>query len=587
MLDEQPRVVDRDIFIVHAGDDTPFIKGELLPTLGLPDDRVILSSELPFPAFIEQAIERSVRRSRLTLAVLSPAYLRDRWASFAELLSRNVNDDGRDGGSLVPLLIADCEVPQVLAQHATLDGRTPRGWEASAARLRTRLGRPEPVASPIACPYPGMRPFSIETASQFRGRTREVEELLGRLRAGEQEIYVIGPSGSGKSSLVSAGVLSCLRAAGGKLDGRSFAVRVIRPGEDPTRRLAEALACDVNHREGAASRLLERVRRDRLLVIIDQFEELFALSDARERDRFACALRMLRADRRCQLIVALRADFYGALMSSELWPDIDGRFSRLEVAPLRGDALREAIEAPAREAGVYFERVLVERLMSDAATEPGALPLLQEALVLLWERRIQRLLRVASYEELGSDGRSGLAVALAKRADATFHSSRGHRGGRAPAATRAGRASTTASATGAVRRPRAHRVLGRGLGARAGRMARANGDPAPARAQRAGAGAGADRRAPRSDQCDSASGRGGEPRRRQCRATFPPRRGETRCMEDRSSSWSGSANRGVQPGRDALGDSERRWDCTRVERGHRDTRGRSPQARVTGRQGNV
>jgi WD40 repeat protein len=379
---------------------------------------VILSSELPFPAFIEQAIERSVWRSRLTLAVLSPAYLRDRWASFAELLSRQGNTRGCDGGSLVPLLIADCEVPPVLAQHAMLDGRTPRQWQASAARLRARLGRPEPRVEPIACPYPGMRPFSAETASQFHGRAREIDELLGRLRAGEQEIYVIGPSGSGKSSLVAAGVLPHLRGAGG--DGGSFAVRTLRPGEHPARRLAEALAGDASL-EGAVDRLLGAARCDRLLIFLDQLEELFALAGAHERGQFVRALRVLRADRRCHLIVALRADFYGALMSSELWPDIEGRFTRLEVAPLRGDALRQAIEAPAREVDVYLERVLVERLASDAAAEPGALPLLQEALVLLWQRRSHRLLRLASYEELGSDGRSGLAVALAKRADATLH----------------------------------------------------------------------------------------------------------------------------------------------------------------------
>jgi energy-coupling factor transporter ATP-binding protein EcfA2 len=418
---ERPRVLDHDVFVVHADDDAPFVKGELLPMLGLPKDRVILSSELPFPAFIELAIESSVRRSRLTIAVLSPAYLRDRWTSFAELLSRHVNDDGRDGGSLVPLLIADCEIPPVLAQHTTLDGRTPRRWEASAARLRARLDRPEPQVEPIACPYPGMRPFSAETASQFYGREREIDELLGRLRAGEREIYVIGPSGSGKSSLVAAGVIPCLSGGDRSLDGLRFAMRMLRPGEHPAQRLAEALACDQDSFAGAAGRLLDRVACDRLLIFFDQLEELFALAHRQDRDQFVCALRVLRADHRCHLIMALRADFYGALMSSELWPDIDGRFSRIEVAPLRGAALREAIEAPSREIGVYLERALVERLMSDAAAEPGVLPLLQEAMVLLWERRTQRLLRVVSYEELGSEDRSGLAVALAKRADAIFH----------------------------------------------------------------------------------------------------------------------------------------------------------------------
>jgi hypothetical protein len=133
--------IDHDLFIVHADDDTPFVKSTLLPMLGLPDDRIILSSALPFPAFVEHAIESSVRRSRITLAVLSPAYLRDRWASFAALLSRNVRADGLDGGSLVPLLIADCEVPPTLSQHTTLDFRDSRQWDACIAQLRRRLDR--------------------------------------------------------------------------------------------------------------------------------------------------------------------------------------------------------------------------------------------------------------------------------------------------------------------------------------------------------------------------------------------------------------------------------------------------------------
>ena len=98
MLNEQAAVVDRDVFVVHAEEDIPFVKGELLPMLGVPDDH-----ELPFPAFTEQAIARSVERSRLTLAVLSPGYLRDRWSGFAELLSR----------MRVHLVLADRRVPLV------------------------------------------------------------------------------------------------------------------------------------------------------------------------------------------------------------------------------------------------------------------------------------------------------------------------------------------------------------------------------------------------------------------------------------------------------------------------------------------
>ena len=82
-------------------------------------------------------------------------------------------------------------------------------------------------------------------------------------------------------------------------------------------------------------------------------------------------------------------------MESPLWADLDGQLSRLEVSPLRGDKLRLAIEAPARTLGVYFEPVLVERLMHDVADEPGALPLLQDTLLVLWHQRTRGLLRLA------------------------------------------------------------------------------------------------------------------------------------------------------------------------------------------------
>ena len=122
-----------------------------------------------------------------------------------------------------------------------------------------------------------------------------------------------------------------------------------------------------------------------------------------------------------------RADFYPQLMASPLWPLIQAH--RMEVLPLDGDALRQAIMRPAENLHVFVETALVERLVADAAGEPGVLPLVQETLVLLWERLERRLLPLSAYESLvtmprgaygGSPGRSGLQVALARRADATM-----------------------------------------------------------------------------------------------------------------------------------------------------------------------
>jgi tetratricopeptide (TPR) repeat protein len=286
-----------------------------------------------------------------------------------------------------------------------------------------------PAASPptafvcVPCPYPGMRAYSADDIG-FYGRAPEINELLGRLRAGERELYVIGPSGSGKSSLVAAGVLP--RLARGVPGLGPFVVRTLRPGEHPVARLSEALELSSGQPFVAAdliaALLAHRGRDSSVLLVIDQLEELFTLPSTEEREAFLRALCDLRGERRCAVIATLRADFFGALMESPLWPERRGRdqLSRIEVGPLRGQALRDAIAAPASDAGVVVEPELIERLLADAAAEPGILPLLQETLIQLWDARTDQVLMLADYQSLGDGERSGLAVALARRADATL-----------------------------------------------------------------------------------------------------------------------------------------------------------------------
>jgi len=274
----------------------------------------------------------------------------------------------------------------------------------------------------LPCPYPGMRSYAADDAKSFHGRDAEIQDLLGRLRVGEREIYVIGPSGSGKSSLVAAGVLPRLARGVAGLD--PFVVRNLRPGEQPATRLGQALEAPPGQPFVAAERiaavLAHRGPGASVLIVVDQLEELFTMASTIERDQFLAALRALRAERRCVVIFALRADFYGALMESRLWAEHRGQLSRIDVSPLHGEALSEAIVAPAQKIGVAVEPQLIERLLADAASEPGILPLLQETMVQLWDQRADQTLTLANYHALGDDDRSGLAVALSRRADATL-----------------------------------------------------------------------------------------------------------------------------------------------------------------------
>ncbi len=343
---------------------------------------------------------------------------------------------------------------------ARLEGLAEPGGVCASESVRTALGRKLPlefeflgerevknIAEPVRayrvvpsdgeadvampsrppCPYPGMVPFGAEDAGHFYGRDAEIARMVGLLRR-QRFMMVIGPSGSGKSSLVQAGLLPALERSRYFKEGY-WLIRTMRPGARPTEALADVIGARSetgDFEPGTVAALLEaHPPAERLLLLVDQFEEVFTQADREEQTRFIAELQALRAPDNCALILTLRADFYPDLMTSYLWP-VDAS-QRVEVAPLRGEALRAAIERPAADVGVRIEENLVNQLLTDAADEPGVLPLLQETMGLLWEEMEQRTLSYIAYQQLsdraglGEDGAlSGLAVAIAMKADATL-----------------------------------------------------------------------------------------------------------------------------------------------------------------------
>src|SRR5207248_2806936 len=141
--------------------------------------------------------------------------------------------------------------------------------------------------------------------------------------------------------------------------------------------LAAAFAGEVSNLDQMiAACLVTPPRAQRLLLIVDQFEQIFALgkTDPTSQRRFIATLKALRELDSCVVITALRADFFGDLMNSELWGNV-ALAERLEVTTLQGDALRAAIREPAAQEGVEIESGLIERLLADAGNQPGSLPL--------------------------------------------------------------------------------------------------------------------------------------------------------------------------------------------------------------------
>jgi WD40 repeat protein/class 3 adenylate cyclase len=240
----------------------------------------------------------------------------------------------------------------------------------------------------VPCPYKGLVPFEPEDEELFFGREELVDNVVGRLEEAPF-LAVLGPSGSGKSSLVRAGVVPAL-----ELDDRAPSAAIISPGEDPLGELAET---------GGAG-----------VLFVDQFEEVFTLTSDEETRRAFVEAILDRADRGTRVLIALRADFYGHCAA---YPRLAAALSdhQVLVGPMSEEELRSAVERPAEHAGLLLEPGVVEGIIRDVIGEPGALPLLSHALLETWKRRSGRMLTLLGYLQSG-----GVAGAIAKTAETVY-----------------------------------------------------------------------------------------------------------------------------------------------------------------------
>ena len=269
------------------------------------------------------------------------------------------------------------------------------------------------MATEGICPFKGLASFEPVDADYFFGRERLVAELVARL-VGAGFLGIVGPSGSGKSSVLRAGLLPAL--AGGVLPGSGGWRRLLlRPGERPLEELRRVLV------SGAKDPLAEALDtlpgNARLLLAVDQLEELFtACRSDTERAAFADTLARAAADPdgRAVVVVALRADFYGRFAAYPGLAELLGG-NQVLVGPMQASELRRAVELPAGRVGLRVEPELADALVDDVEGEPGALPLLSTALLELWQKRQDNALTLAAYRESG-----GVHGAVARLAEGTY-----------------------------------------------------------------------------------------------------------------------------------------------------------------------
>ena len=410
-----------DLFILYAPADKEWVLGNLLPPL----DRAGINYWNGFKTELGQSIldslDSALQRSQKVLLVISEGFLYNRGKQWESNLAHHF---AHETGNLpvIPLY----RTPPDKLPHLPIRDRMmqalyatdEKSCQESIQRLCNEFKKPllPRLALPL-CPYLGLRPFTAQDSKHFFGRRSKVEELLVEVKRAPIT-FVIGPSGSGKSSLVAAGLVPELKK---ELDGLPWLCYELRPGTDPIANLVDAFGITIESTDLSAAlhkKVVAQTQATQLLIFVDQLEELFtqAKTQALEFQNLLCSLAEFP---NVSLVLTVRADFYADLMQSSLYQHEQS--AQVILLPLSGADLRAAITEPAKSKKVYLDPRLVERLVADGAEEPGVMPLVQETLLLLWPKLQESYLAVESYEALATqEHKTGLQTVIARRAEDAF-----------------------------------------------------------------------------------------------------------------------------------------------------------------------
>lgn len=407
------------------------------------------------------ALEQALQASRAVAIFLGPHEM-GRWQQRERAWALD-QLAGRDDYPVIPVLLPGCEPPlgflkQLMWIDLREDPTSSSQIDSLAAAIRSApVDRNEPLQPQVTiCPYRGLRAFREEDASFFFGRDVYQQQLVSLIER-QTLVAVIGASGSGKSSLVSAGLVPKLRQTG---SGPVWDVVRMIPHVDPLYSLAEALVplIDPNLTGLSLEREINVIAHDleqdqpttplwglvnavlrqqpgtgRLLLFVDQWEELYTnCENAKRGERFVQELleATSRQDSPLSVVLTVRGDFYNEILRDR--PLLDRiQSGRLDLGPMNADELCSTIVGPAKKVGLTFQDGLVDRILQEAGAEPGSLPLLEFALEELWKRREGLQLTHAGYEDLGRqpglkhdpqqvDKGSPLSRAIATYADSVY-----------------------------------------------------------------------------------------------------------------------------------------------------------------------
>ncbi|RMD57402.1 MAG: hypothetical protein D6828_03745, partial [Nitrospirae bacterium] len=340
-------------------------------------------------------------------------------------------------------IVTNYSLTDVVSRHLRYSLQKPvfsnTGGEIILTRAKIHVEKEPSISIQKKCPYKGLQYFDFneEDPKYFYGREALIDELIEKVRR-SNFLAVMGASGSGKSSVVRAGLLHQLKIGKRLAGSDQWSIHIFHPDENPLSNLAmafvdqslsnidkavqlkKAQALIDSGVDGFKALIKTTAGEGKVVLFIDQFEEVFTLCDKEEDRRkfFKILLETLPAseDKLC-LVIAMRADFFNKCAEDEY-----SGLSRyiqdnlITVTPMSKDELRRAITEPAKKVGLEIEHELVEQMVEDVHGSPGSLPLLQYTLTELWQRSKGNTLTLSDYHTIG-----GVKGALSKRADEIYN----------------------------------------------------------------------------------------------------------------------------------------------------------------------